>query len=383
MKKLFFVAIPLIIMFASCKVEFSPNAEWKEVPVVWCVLDQMDDTTWVRVQRCYLGEDNLYNYTNISDSLYYPQESITVLLEKWNAEEGQNNALTMTGDAPVDTKTLVYTVRDNKDTGLFFSGPQPLYYATTLGWLNPKFVYRIVVKRKSSDEVIASAVTQLVGQKIDQSNPSAVDLIALERPNPATPAHSQFRFSGNPAKCEIAWKPLARGRLYEPVVRFYYYHLTEPDANGGRHNDYTQKYYVDIKVPSVTQSGGTSEIVTAIYESSFFSDLVDAVRSSGDNALKGFCDTVDIRLSVCNEDLSAYIKSTEPATTIVQDRILYSNINDGEGVGIFAARRRPHVYETGSGTITSFIFTVPSNDESGPGTYHDKLKNLNIGFPNE
>ena len=61
MKKLFFVAIPLILLFTSCKVEFSPNAEWKEVPVVWCVLDQMDDTTWVRVQRCFLGEDNLYN----------------------------------------------------------------------------------------------------------------------------------------------------------------------------------------------------------------------------------------------------------------------------------------------------------------------------------
>ena len=376
MKKLFFVAIPLILLFTSCKVEFSPNAEWKEVPVVWCVLDQMDDTTWVRVQRCYLGEDNLYNYTSISDSLYYPQESITVLLEKWAADEGANNVLTMKGDAPVDTKTLIYTVRDNKDTGLFASGPQPLYYATTLGWLNPNFVYRLVVKRKSSDEVIASAVTQLVGQKIDRSNPSALDLVALERPNPATPAHSQFRFAGNPAKCEIAWKPLARGRLYQPVVRFYYYHKYLGTDNE-YHNDYTTKYHIDIKVPEVSQSASVNEVVTAIYESSFFSDLVEAVRTSGDNEPKGFCDTVDIRLSVCNEDLSAYIRSTEPASTIVQDRVLYTNINDGEGVGIFASRRRPHEFDGG---ITSFIFTVPSNAETGPGSYHEKLKNLNIGF---
>ncbi|MBO4588761.1 MAG: DUF4249 family protein [Bacteroidales bacterium] len=380
MKRILFVAILLLTFTTSCKVDFSPNADWKEVPVVWCVLDQYDDTTWVRVQRCYLGSENLYNYTQVSDSIYYPKDSITVTLEKWEATEGADNILTKTGDAPKETKTLEYMLR-SKDTGLFAGGVQPLYFAPTYGWLQPNYVYRIVVSHKTTGEVVASAETQLVGQKIDQSNPRARDLVALERPNPSTPAYSQFRFAGNPAKCEIAWKPLVRARLYQPVVRFYYYHLTEPDANGERHNDYTQKYHIDINVPSVSQSGSPNEVTTAIYESSFFADLVDAVRSRGDNAPKGFCDSVDIRLSVCNEDLNAYIKSTEPSNTIVQDRVVYSNINDGNGVGIFAARRTPHLIDNNDGSTTQvFIFTVPTNAETGSGSYHSKLKNLNIGF---
>lgn len=360
----------------SCKVDFSPNAEWKEVPVVWCVLDQYDDTTWVRVQRCYLGNENLYNYTQVSDSIYYPKDSITVTLEKWEATEGADNILTITGDVPVATKTLEYKLCNNKDTGLFAGGLQPLYCAPTFGWLQPNFVYRLVVSHKATGEVIATAETQLVGLKIDQSNPRARDLVALNRPDPATPAYSQFRFAGNPAKCEIAWKPLVRARLYQPVVRFYYYHLAA-DANGDMHNDYSKRYHVDINVPSVTQSASPNEVTTAIYESSFFSDLVDAVRQKGDNASKGFCDTVDIRLSACNEDLNAYIKSTEPSNTIVQDRVVYTNINDGKGVGIFAARRMPHVLQDSS---TTFIFTVPTNNETGSGSYHEKLKNLHIGF---
>ncbi|MBO4751352.1 MAG: DUF4249 family protein [Bacteroidales bacterium] len=380
MRKLFFVALLFLTLATSCKVDFSPNAEWKEVPVVWCVLDQYDDTTWVRVQRCYLGNENLYNYTQASDSIYYPKDSITVTLEKWEATEGADNILTKTGDAPCQTITLEYVLR-NKDTGMFAGGVQPLYCAPTLGWLQPNYVYRLVVSHKTTGEVVASAETQLVGQKIDQSNPRARDLVALERPNPATPAYSQFRFAGNPAKCEIAWKPLVRARLYQPVVRFYYYHLTEPDANGERHNDYTKKYHIDIKVPSVSQSGSPNEVTTSIYESSFFADLVDAIRSNGDNAPKGFCDSVDIRLSVCNEDLNAYIKSTEPSNTIVQDRVVYTNINDGKGVGIFAARRIPHLIENNDGSTSPvLIFTVQTNTETGSGSYHSKLKNLNIGF---
>ena len=60
--------LPLIavtlLAFSSCRVEFSPNAPWRDVPSVYCVLDPEEDTVWVRLQRCYLGEDNLYNYSN-------------------------------------------------------------------------------------------------------------------------------------------------------------------------------------------------------------------------------------------------------------------------------------------------------------------------------
>ncbi len=47
------------LLLASCEVDFSPNASWREIPVVYCVLDQDDDTSYVRVERCFLGEGSI------------------------------------------------------------------------------------------------------------------------------------------------------------------------------------------------------------------------------------------------------------------------------------------------------------------------------------
>ena len=370
MKKIsfFFTITFLIFSLVSCKVDFSPNAEWKDVPSVWCVLDQSDDTTWVRVQRCYLGNDNLYNYTQIYDSLYYPEGAIAVLLEKWPAKSGVDGVLTLDGDAPIDSLSFTYTLREDKDTGLFSGGSQPLFCARTANWLHIDYIYRLVVRNLQTNTIIASAYTQLVGLKYDQTTGDA-DLTTLEQPNPniVNSAYRQFRFSGSPAKCTLRWKTLVRGRLYQPMVRFYYYHRFL-GADNVYHNDTSALYHVDVQVSSVKRTDYVNELSTDVYESTYMSAIKNTILSNGDTNKKGFCDTVDIFLAVCNEDLSAYITSTEPSNTIVQDRVTYTNINDGKGVGIFAARR------------AHFRYRVPTNAESGPGTYHDALKQLNIGF---
>ena len=371
MKKLFLASVVCLTAFVSCKVDFSPNAEWKDVPVVWCLLDQFDDTTWVRVQRCYLGSDNLYNYTQISDSIYYGQDEITVSIEKWRGKLGSDYSLTVEGDTPVDTKVFTYTVRDGKDTGLFAGGAQPVYYAPTFGWLNPDYVYKLVVKNNNTGETVATATTQLVGKLIDKPT---LELSALDKPNPLVPSDREFRFSGG--ECDMEWKTLMRARRYEPVVRFYYYHGSF-NANNDFVYDKTKKYYVDVKVGAVTQSGNSSKIETKVGESSYFANIKNAIIESGDTEQKGFCDTVDILMNVCNEDLNAYIKSTEPVNTIVQNRLAYSNINDGKGVGIFAARRTPHELSDGS---KSLIFTLPTPNQTGSGTYHGHLQALGVGF---
>lgn len=384
MKKLFLIAIPLFSLLVSCKVDFSPNAEWKDVPVVWCLLDQYDDTVWVRVQRCYVGNDNLYNYTQVSDSIYYPQDAITVTLEKWKAQADRNGIFTITGDAPVDKKDLGCMMVNVKDSGLFASGSQPAYffpnppYSETnnrhrwieSSWGNDKYMYKLVVRNNQSNEIIATATTQLVGGLVEDG----LDPQSLERPNVDVPKYRMFRFSNG--ECVIEWKPFVAARLYQPVVRFYYYHGYYNENNQFQY-DKTRKYYVDVNVPSASQSGTSSTVSTTLGESYFLLSVKDAIQSAGDDSQKGFCDTVDIMLNICNEDLNAYLKSTTPSNTIVQNHVLYTNINDGDGVGIFASRRTPHTLSDDSKIL---IFRLPSDPQTGPGTYHDKLKNLGVGF---
>lgn len=356
--------LPLFVLY-SCKVDFSPNAEWKETPAVWCVLDQDDDTTWVRVQRSYLSNDNLYNYTQVTDSINYPQGAIQVIIEKWAAEYGKDSVLSIKGEAPIDSKTLEYTENFNKDTGIFASGSQPLYCFPSKGWLVNGYVYKLVILKTSSLDTLAWATTSLIGQKYGDYPVDKRELTELLQPNINNPSYRMFHFYGNPKLSEIKWNTIARGRLYQPVIRFFYYHQ-DLDNNNEYYNDTTQRYFVDVKAPYTRRTSTTLEESSKIYETTFLASVKDQITQKDFSSKKGFCDTVDIFLTVCNEDLNAYMASTQPTSSIVQDRVIYTNINGG--VGIFASRR------------THFCFRIPTDPQTGPNTYHDKLKQLNVGF---
>ena len=135
--------IPIVLLLSACEVEFSPNASWKNVPVVYCLLDQDDDTTWVRVQRCYLAEDNIYNYGQNSDSINYPQGSISVSLLAY--ENGVQK----------DSMAFKYTTRD-RDTGNFASTAQPLYCFRTKNRLNENYTYVLTVRNTADNSVLAT-----------------------------------------------------------------------------------------------------------------------------------------------------------------------------------------------------------------------------------
>jgi hypothetical protein len=39
-------------MLNSCEVEFNPNSPWEETTIVYGVLDQDADTSFIRIQKC-------------------------------------------------------------------------------------------------------------------------------------------------------------------------------------------------------------------------------------------------------------------------------------------------------------------------------------------
>ena len=187
-----FLPLISIFVFASCEVEFSPNAEWTETPVVYCLLDQDDDTTFVRVQRCFLGTDNNYQYAAIADSINYRQGDITVIMEEWNGKLGSDGLLARTGDAPRRIFDFNYQEIVNKDSGAFYNTIQPVYACPTAGQLDTNCVYRLKVIKNATGDTIAQAETSLIyGQ------------MRLSKPNNVT----MFQFAGTSGSktCAITW----------------------------------------------------------------------------------------------------------------------------------------------------------------------------------
>ena len=316
-----FLPLISIFVFASCEVEFSPNAEWTETPVVYCLLDQDDDTTFVRVQRCFLGTDNNYQYAAIADSINYRQGDITVIMEEWNGK-----------------------------LGTFYNTIQPVYACPTAGQLDTNCVYRLKVIKNATGDTIAQAETSLIyGQ------------MRLSKPNNVT----MFQFAGTSGSktCEITWSALKGARQYQPVIRFFYRDFIV-DQTVLPWDTTITPHYLDIPCNVVKSNMRDSYFTTFLEQNYFFTTIKNALKDSVCN--RNAIDTVLVFINCCTEDLAAYIYASHPAGTFSsQEPFNYTNIEGG--IGVFAARRRN----------ISFTVNTPVSSASN---YIKSLKALNVGF---
>ena len=347
-----FLACFMTLVLNSCKVDFSPNATWKDVPDVYCVIDPEEDTVWARVQRCYLGEDNLYNYASIKDSNYYPANDISVYLLAWKSRL-ENGASLVATDQLVDKWQLTYTEREGKPEGNFPSGAQPLYYCVPGKQLikNSECVYQLVVVKNATGDTLASATTTLVGflEKTIRLN----DTIETVLVSPSGARANEFGFRVG-CRGAIKWNTLPRGRLYQPIVTFYY-----------RKNGDTLS--IDIPGSTIIDQYGYDQLTSkSITLTRYLSTIKNNLKDNTDSLF--FVNNVDVTILVCNEDLKAYITSHSNTATSGQNYTTYSNIEGG--VGIFGSRR---------GHIK---VNVPCDSVGTPSPQYIcyELNNLGVGF---
>ena len=320
----FFLIFPfLFLLSTSCEVEFSPNAKYVETPVVYCVLDQDDDTNWVRVEKCFLEEGSIYDYGSQSQLYTYPQGTLQVTLIAYR--NGQRVATINLAD------TLCV-----RDEGNFDSSLQPLFFTATP--LDTTCRYKLEVRRRANDSLIAST--------------DSIPLILQNNSNLiTTPANNQrFRFVNN--VCKIAWNPLDNARRYQPMVRFFY----------GEDDD---TLHLDLYCNSV--SHGT--LATEYALPSFLNSVKEALKD--DPNPKRYLEFVEIYLTACDENLNVYMNSVNSGTNLTQATDTYTNIRGG--VGVFAARRTHlHKYLLSDNSMNPIHTSAP-----GLRAY---LRELNIGF---
>jgi len=348
----FEILLFIVALLSSCKAEFSPNAPWREVPNVYCVIDPEEDTIWARVQRCFLGEDNLYNYAPIRDSNYYSESEISVHLIAWKGIVGSNGSITPT-DKVADRWQLTYTECPGKPEGLFPSGSQPLYYCVPGKRLvaDTTCLFQLVVIKNATGDTLASATTTLVGFLEKTIRLRDTLEIVVSRPNSSRNKEFGFRTG---TRGEISWNTLPRARLYQPVITFFY------KKNG-------DTLSLDIPLATKNNSNNSTSLTQKISLDRFLSFVKDELKDNRDSLF--FVNNIDITLLACNEDLNVYLYSHSNNNVLSgQEYSTYSNI-DG-GVGIFGSRRR-HIR-----------VNVPCDSLGTPSpNYLDyELINLGVGF---
>lgn len=339
MKKNILLLLVGMLFFTSCEVEFSPNDDWKRIPVVYCLLDQDDDTTFVRLQRCYLGEGNQYHYAAIADSIYYPQDAVTVLMEEWNTWVDNDGQRHRYGDNPRKIYTFDYTTITDKDSGMFYNTVHPVYVCPTGGQLDTTCLYCLKVLDNVSGDTIAKGETLLIR-----------GTMTLQQPNNVT----LFQFSGASGNksCDIKWSTLRDARQYQPVVRFYYRDFIV-DRTHVPYDTTITPHYIDIPCNVVKSDMTERYCSTKLEQNTFLSRIKQALE--GDTCNKNIIDTVDIYIHCATEPLAAYLYATHPVGSINQEPYAYSNIEGG--VGVFAARRRHLFFKIGTplSTVSDYV----------------------------
>ena len=148
MKK-FLAALGSLILFSACDNEIDINAEYKDMTIMYGMLNPVMDTNYVRIQRGYLGDDAASASYGISDSLYYDSTEIDVFIREYNPGASTFN----------QEVELIWDNSIPLDSGIYTDEGYHLYRIPSNFPIQSSREYEIVVNR--ADGSVASARTGL------------------------------------------------------------------------------------------------------------------------------------------------------------------------------------------------------------------------------
>jgi hypothetical protein len=290
---LFILMIPV---FFSCNKDLNVNAEWKDITVVYGLLDQTADTTFIKITKAFLGPGDAMQFAKIPDSSNYP-DKLEVRLAEYNNTDSLTSYL-------CDT----ITVHNKKKGDSIFYYPDQLMYYTKVK-LDENHNYKLNIRNTKTGKVITGH-TELI-QHFEIFRPQVT--ISFN--------------SGLPT--EVEWSPAKNGKRYQIIVRFYYQEWMGSGDTTTKYIDWTVRNNILTLDPTSTQ-----HFHEYISGDGFYTFVGSKIDTS--SIIKRNADRCAIIFSVATADLNTYMEVTEPSTTIVQEKPPFTNIENG--IGLFAAR---------------------------------------------
>ena len=301
--------IPILFVIGSCSTEFDINADWKDIAIVYGLLNQNDDAHYIRLTKAFLGEENAYDMAQISDSLYYESAKV-FLIPMLNGDEIQVFPDTFLAIKMIPTTDI------EKDTGIFATDNNLLYYTD-----------------EDLNHIEYKLQIDIPGKNSITSSTKLIDELSVKAPtvNQKIPFSDQDHYRDFKAK--IVANP--NGYLYGLTIRFHYTQTL---------NNYTTHHYLDWVRPNIKRSfieGGTSavnEVTWNLSGEEFYWFLGNNIDKTNPAIVRKFTG-LDFMFYSGNEDLSLYADINGPSQGVVQEKPPFTNMDDpGIAIGLFASR---------------------------------------------
>jgi len=271
------------------------NDDYQDISIVYALINPNDSVSYIRIEKAYLTDGNIYQAAQIPDSNLFPY--------KLDVKMYSNNRTIL-----FDTITIY-----NKDTGIFYAPKMKVYYAVTKNRLNTDDIYHLEINNPKTGDQLTSSTSLVDGSRIRYSYP-----------------RSKADFSNDKA-CEF--KSISNVTVYQLNIRFHY---TEGYLSGG--DTIFSEHYVDWIQPSVhpINNSAGQEISIPYSGEAFYSNLENNIPYK-ENVFR-YVGQAEFITSSADETFNAYMEINKPSASLVIDRPLFTNIENG--YGIFASRSK-------------------------------------------
>lgn len=319
---LFLVLVAILMLFGSCSTKVELYADYKDVAIIYAMIDPKVDTNFVKIIRAFCGTNDdpidAVEVALIADSSNYPGKLDARIIELASNNGG---AYEPTGRMfELDTMTL-----HNKEYGTFYAPDQKIYFTTkhfNEGANGKKYKYRLVVVKPDGDTLTAQT-SMVGGEEFDvlsggtsfQIAPSEAMGKVFFRADGAAVVYElkiQFNYREQHSGQAMQLKNVSRSFGTKPLSAYPKVENTE--------NSYYQEYSVNWLFNALENAIGNDTVV----------------NSSNPNVVR-YIDDFVVSISAAGQELYYYYLANQAqSNSIVPLVSSYSNIDGGSG--LFSSR---------------------------------------------
>lgn len=289
-----------ILGFTSCDNDIDINANWKEIMIVYGLLDPLDSAQYIKLNKAFLNEDgSAYQLAQNPDSLFL--KDATVVLQEINTGKFIN---------------LVKVDEVPKQPGIFAQSPNYLYKTNEPILENEP--YRLIIESGETKKRIEAVTWTLRRARIEAPFKSS---------NPIFSLGAKF--------IVISYVPGWNSHAYDIKMRVQVDEYNKSDTSFIRSRNLSWNVITNYMV----QRNTTAAVLHQIERESFMQFLASSLDTSRQVVRR--LKHVSVEYYGASQNLMDYISVNEPSIGIVQKTAEYTNIEGG--MGLFGSRCRQEI----------------------------------------
>ena len=301
----------LAISFNACNSRVDLYADYKDIPIIYGLLDYTQDTNFVKIIRAYSNNNENPIEANvislIADSSNYPGKLDARLIE---LERTSGNNYSPTGrEIVLDTITL-----HHKESGDFYYPNQKIYYtAERLKNNSNNHTYKYHLQVLKGDDTISSTTGMVGGSDFEIVGQNVI--FSPDSPDSRT----------------LTIRPAQNAYVYSAKMKFEYTEKAPGHPLEYKSVEWSLGYY---PASEIQIENGTFKIKYA--ENTLFNHLRVAIGNNTNNNVERYIGNFTVSVAAGGDELYNYIEINSQSGGLSQNVPDYTNINGG--FGIFSSR---------------------------------------------